>query len=89
VCITSVRETPHDKARREVIAAQGQWVVLNTRTALNEASARRLARSYQRAKPERLVETATGRFLRRPFVRGDRSLVAVAYQPLEQSSTSQ
>src|SRR5450759_4478488 len=56
-------------------------MVLNTRTALNDATARRLARSYQRAKPARLVETATGRFLTRPFVRDDTWLVAVAYQP--------
>jgi hypothetical protein len=82
-------ETPHDKVQREVIASQGQWVVLNTRAALNEASARRLARSYQRAKPARLVETATGRFLTRPFIRGDRWLVAVAYQPSEPASASQ
>lgn len=74
-------ESAHDKARREVIAAEGQWVVLNTRTALSEASARRLARSYQRAKPARLVETATGKFAARPFVRDDTWLVAVAYQP--------
>lgn len=74
-------ETPHDKVRREIIAADGQWVVLNTRAVLNEASARRLARSYQRAKPARLVEAATGRFQARPFVRDDTWLVAVAYQP--------
>lgn len=78
-------ETPHDKARRAVIAAEGQWVVLNTRAALNEASARRLVRSYQRAKPARLVQTAAGRFLARPFVRNDTWLVAVAYQPSDGS----
>ncbi len=74
-------ESAHDKVRREVIAADGQWVVLNTRTALNEASARRLARSYQRAKPARLVEAAAGKFVARPFVRDDTWLVAVVYQP--------
>ncbi len=74
-------ETSHDKVRREIIAADGQWVVLNTRAALNEASARRLVRSYQRAKPARLVEAATGRFQARPFVRGAAWLVAVTYQP--------
>lgn len=73
-------ETPHDKVRREVITAGGAWVVLNTRSALNEASARQLARSYQRAKPARLVESAQGRFLARPFVRNQTWLVAVAYQ---------
>lgn len=73
-------ETAHDKLRREVITAEGQWVVLNTRVALNEAAARRLARSYQRAKPARLVEAATGRFQARPFVRDDTWLVAVSYQ---------
>lgn len=74
-------ETAHDKVRREVIAAEGQWVVLNTRVALNEASARRLARSYQRAKPARLVESASGKFAARPFVREHTWLVAVSYQP--------
>jgi hypothetical protein len=74
-------ETSHDKVRREIIAADGQWVVLNTRAALNEASARRLVRSYQRAKPARLVEAANGRFQARPFVRGAAWLVAVTYQP--------
>lgn len=78
-------ESAHDKVRREVIAVEGQWVVLNTRVALNEASARRLARSYQRAKPARLVETAAGRFAARPFVRDDTWLVAVAYQPSDSS----
>lgn len=74
-------ETAHDKVRREVIAADGQWLVLNTRVALSEATARRLSRSYQRAKPARLVEVATGRFHARPFVRDDTWLVAVSYQP--------
>lgn len=81
-------ETPHDKVRREIIAADGQWVVLNTRTSLNEASARRLARSYQRAKPARLVEAATGRFQARPFVRDDTWLVAVSYQPSDGADSS-
>src|SRR5664280_2775755 len=61
-------------------------MVLNTRAALNDATARRLARSYQRAKPARLVETATGGFLTRPFVRDDTWLVAVAYQPSDRRS---
>ena len=74
-------ESAHDKVRREVIDADGQWVVLNTRAALNEATARRLARSYQRAKPARLVAAATGKFAARPFVRDETWLVAVAYQP--------
>ncbi len=74
------RETPHDKVRREVIAAAGQWVVLNTRVALSEASARRVARSYQRAKPSRLVDSANGRFAARPFMRDETWLVAVAYE---------
>lgn len=73
-------ESAHDKLRRRVIDAGGQWVVLNTRVALNEASARRLARAYQRAKPARLVEAATGKFAARPFVRDDTWLVAVSYQ---------
>ena len=74
-------ETAHDKVRREVIAAEGQWVVLNTRAVLNEAAARRLARSYQRAKPARLVASASGKFTARPFIRDDTWLVAVSYQP--------
>jgi len=73
-------ETPHDKARRALIAAPGQWMVLNARVRLSEASARRLARSYQRAKPSRLVEQATGRFSARPFVRDDTWLVAAVYE---------
>lgn len=73
-------ETAHDKVRRDVIAAAGTWVVLNTRTALTEAAARRLARSYQRAKPARLDPAAHGRFLARPFMRDQTWLVAVAYQ---------
>lgn len=73
-------ETPHDRVPRDVIAADGDWIVLHTRTALTEAAARRLARSYQRAKPARLVPTATGRFLARPFQRDRTWLVAVAYQ---------
>lgn len=76
-------ETPHDKARRVLIAAPGQWMVLNARTKLSEASARRLARSYQRAKPARLVASATGRFTARPFLRDQVWLVAAAYEPAE------
>jgi hypothetical protein len=74
-------ESPHDKARRELIAAPGQWMVLNARVKLSEATARRMARSYQRAKPSRLVEHATGRFTARPFVRDGMWLVAAAYEP--------
>lgn len=74
-------ESAHDKARRELIAAPGQWMVLNARVKLSEATARRMARSYQRAKPARLVETATGRFEARPFVRDDMWLVAAVYTP--------
>jgi hypothetical protein len=74
-------ETPHDKARRELIAAPGQWMVLNARVKLNEASARRLARSYARAKPARLVASAAGRFTARPFTRDGSWHVAAVYQP--------
>ncbi len=74
-------ESAHDKARRELIAKPDQWMVLQTRARLSEATARRTVRSYQRAKPSRLVEHATGRFLARPFIRDDTWLVAVAYQP--------
>lgn len=81
-------ESAHDKVRREVIAAEGQWLVLNTRRALTEAAARRLARSYQRAKPARLVETSTGKFAARPFVRDETWLVAVCYQPSDDPSAS-
>jgi hypothetical protein len=79
-------ESAHDKARRELIAAPGQWMVLNARVKLSEATARRMVRSYQRAKPSRLVEHATGRFAARPFVRGDAWLVAAVYEaaPTEQ-----
>lgn len=79
----SAAESSHDKARRALIAEPGQWVVLNARVKLSEATARRLARSYQRAKPARLVSSATGRFTARPFVRDDTWLVAVAYQPAD------
>lgn len=74
-------ERPHDKARRALIAQPGQWMVLNARVKLSEASARRLARSYQRAKPARLDPAATGRFAARPFVRDDTWLVATCYEP--------
>ncbi len=40
-----------------------------------------MVRSYQRAKPARLVEQATGRFEARPFVRNDVWLVAAVYTP--------
>ena len=78
-----VNESPHDKARRALIDAPGQWLVLNARVKLSEANARRLARSYQRAKPARLVPAATGRFIARPFVRDDVWLVAASYEPAE------
>jgi len=73
-------ETPHDKARRVLISQPDQWMVLNARAKLSEATARRLARSYQRAKPSRLVEQASGRFSARPFVRDDTWLVAAVYE---------
>ncbi len=73
-------ETAHDKARRVLISQPGQWMVLNARGKLSEATARRLARSYQRAKPSRLVEQASGRFSARPFVRDDTWLVAAVYE---------
>ena len=74
-------ESAHEKARRDLIAAPGQWMVLNARAKLSEAAARRMARSYQRAKPARLVEHAEGRFAARPFVRDDTWLVAAVYEP--------
>ncbi len=73
-------ETAHDKARRQLIAQPGQWMVLKTRAKLSEATARQLVRSYQRAKPSRLVEHATGRFTARPFQRDDTWLVAAVYE---------
>lgn len=79
-------ESAHDKVRRLLIAQPGQWMVLNARVKLSEATARRMVRSYQRAKPVRLVEQATGRFEARPFVRDDTWLVAVAYQPAHDPS---
>jgi hypothetical protein len=74
-------ESPHDTMRRTLITEPGQWVVLATRTKLTEALARRMARSYQRAKPARLVPTATGRFTARPFNRDGIWLVAACYEP--------
>jgi hypothetical protein len=74
-------ETVHDKARRELIAAPWHWMVLNARVKLNEASARRLARSYTRAKPRRLDADAAGRFTSRPFTRDGAWHVAAVYQP--------
>lgn len=55
-------------------------MVLNRRVKLSEATARRIARSYQRAKPSRLVEQASGRFSSRPFVRDDTWLAAAVYE---------
>lgn len=82
-----MNESPHDKARRALIDQPGQWLVLNARAKLNEATARRLARSYQRAKPARLVPSATGRFTARPFIRNDTWLVAAVYEPAEAPHT--
>jgi hypothetical protein len=56
-------------------------MVLNARVKLSEASARRLARSYSRAKPGRLVADAAGRFIARPFTRDGAWQVAAVYQP--------
>lgn len=77
----SAAESTHNKARRALIAEPGQWVILNARVKLTEATARRMARSYQRAKPARLDPTATGRFAARPFLREDTWLVAAVYEP--------
>ncbi len=74
-------ESAHDKARRALIAQPDQWMVLNVRVKLSEATARRMVRSYQRAKPARLVEQAAGRFEARPFLRDDAWLVAAVYTP--------
>lgn len=77
----SSRESAHERMRRQLIGEPGQWVVLATRAKLTEALARRLARSYQRAKPARLVAGADGRFSARPFVRDGVWLVAACYEP--------
>lgn len=69
-----------DQARRQLIGQPGQWMALNPRVKLNEASARRLARSFQRSKPARLDTHAAGRFDARAFLRDDRWLVAAVYQ---------
>lgn len=74
-------QTPADQARRQLIRQPGQWMALNPRVKLNEASARRLARSFQRSKPARLDEAAAGRFDARAFLRGGVWLVAAVYQP--------
>ena len=74
-------ETRHDQARRALINQPGQWLVLNTRTRLTEAGARRLARSYQRAKPTRLDPTAAGRFTAQPFLHETTWLVAASFEP--------
>ena len=75
------RLDPHEKMRRRLIAAPGQWLVLATRAPLSEATARRLARSYTRAKPARLDPAATGTFHARPFTRDGKWLLAATYQP--------
>jgi len=77
----SANESSHDRARRSLVAQPGQWMVLNARVKLSEAAARRLARSYQRARPARLVESATGRFQARPMLRDDTWHVAAVYEP--------
>ncbi len=74
-------QTAAELARRQLIGQPGQWMALNARVKLTEASARRLARSFQRSKPARLDEAAAGRFDARAFHRGDRWLVAAVYQP--------
>ena len=74
-------QTAAELARRQLIGQPGQWMALNPRVKLTEASARRLARSFQRSKPARLDEAAAGRFDARAFLRGDRWLVAAVYQP--------
>jgi hypothetical protein len=74
-------ETVHDKTRRRLLQAPGQWLVLNTRSPLSQTTARRLARSYNRAKPARLDPTATGTFTARAFTRDDKWLVGATYQP--------
>lgn len=79
--VPKASESAHDKARRVLIGQPGQWMVLNSRVKLSEATARRIVRSYQRAKPARLVEQASGRFEARPFVRDDVWLVAAVYTP--------
>ena len=63
--------------------------MLATRAPLREAAARRLARSYARAKPARLDPRATGRFLARPFTRDTRWHVAVTYQPPNDTDQTQ
>lgn len=77
----SPSESTTDKARRELLATPGQWMILNPRARLNEAAARRLARSFLRAKPSRLDETAEGRFDARPFLRNDSWYVVAVYEP--------
>ncbi len=74
-------ESTNDRARRELIAQPGQWMVLKTRANLTEASARQLSRSFLRSKPARLDEQATGRFDARAFVRDHLWLVAAVYEP--------
>ncbi len=74
-------ESGADQARRQLIGHPDQWMALNPRAKLTEASARRLARSFQRSKPARLDEAAAGRFDARAFQRDDTWLVAAVYQP--------
>lgn len=74
-------ESGADQARRQLIGHPGQWMALNPRVKLTEASARRLARSFQRSKPARLDEAAAGRFDARAFLRDDTWLVAAVYEP--------
>ena len=74
-------ESTNDRARRELIAHPGQWMVLKTRLRLTEASARQLSRSFLRSKPARLDDRATGRFDARAFARDSVWLVAAVYEP--------
>lgn len=75
------RETAADQARRELIGQPGQWRVLNPKVKLSEATARRLARSFQRSNPARLDGAAAGRFDARAFQRDGAWHVAAAYEP--------
>jgi len=56
-------------------------MTIRTRTHLNEAAARRLVHSFQRAKPARLVPEATGRFRARVFRRDTKWLAAAVCDP--------
>ena len=81
VAAPSSSEKPMVKARRNLISEPGKWMLLATRTNLNEANARRLVHSFKRAKPARLDPTATGKFDARVVHRNNRWQVAAVYQP--------